>query len=231
MNRFSHEYFLQQGDALAPRLLGQRLVHESPEGITTGRIVEVESYIGPNDRAAHSYDNRKSVRTQIQYEPGGPAYIYQIYGMYYCFNVVCANRDQPECVLVRALEPLEGLPLMAQRLAAARGKSRKKSASEIDRDAESLLEKSESLCQGPGKLSLAMGIGREQYGLCLRTSELYLQPDLDPAKLKIATTPRINIDYAGPDICRHRRYILKDNLSVSGKRSLNQSARRYVLKP
>ncbi len=114
-NRLQPEFYQRETLPVARDLLGKLLVHESPDGLTAGRIIEVEAYIGPGDRAAHSFNNRRSKRTEIQYGPGGYAYVYQIYGMYNCFNIVTQVPGRPEVVLVRALEPVAGLELMARR--------------------------------------------------------------------------------------------------------------------
>jgi len=106
---------LRDANAVAPELLGKLLVHRSVAGVTSGIIVEVESYIGPFDKGAHSYLNRRTERTEIQFGLGGYAYIYAIYGMHFCFNIVTNIKEKPEVVLVRALEPVEGLELMRQR--------------------------------------------------------------------------------------------------------------------
>ena len=121
------------------KLLGKILVHRTKEGITKGRIVELEAYNGAIDKAAHSYPNRCTERTKIQFGEGGYAYIYFIYGMYYCMNIVTGRSNEPESVLLRALEPVEGIELMKKR----RG-----------------TDKLRNLCNGPGKLCQAMGLPR-----------------------------------------------------------------------
>ena len=93
------EFYLRDANIVAPELLGKLLVHETEEGIASGMIVEVESYLGPDDKGAHSYGNRKSERTKIQYGMGGYAYIFSIYGMHYCFNAVTNVKMKPEVIL------------------------------------------------------------------------------------------------------------------------------------
>ena len=88
----SRDFYLRDGNELAPLLLGKLLVHNTPEGLTSGIIVEVEAYIGPDDKGSHAYGNRRTERTKIQYGVGGYAYIYSIYGMHSCFNIV-ANKE------------------------------------------------------------------------------------------------------------------------------------------
>ena len=160
-----------------------------------GGIVEVEAYIGPGDQAAHSYHNRRSRRTEIQYGPGGHAYVFRIYGMYCCFNIVSQVPGRPEVVLVRALEPVAGLELMARRRSLADLRPGRLSG----------------LASGPGRLCRAMGITMEQYGEDLCSSSLYLCDDgAGIPDREILATPRINIDYAGagaglPVAVDHRR--------------------------
>lgn len=192
--RLTREFYERDTLRVAKELLGKYLTHRTPDGTTTGRIVEVEAYIGPEDAAAHSYKGLKSTRTQAMFGPGGFAYVYLIYGMYYCFNVVTGTVGKPEAVLVRALEPIEGIELMQER--------RK-------------TEKLGNLCSGPGKLCMAMGITKENYGMDLRGETLYLSQKGKVKEEDIAATPRINIDYAGEARDYPWRFILKGNRFVS----------------
>ncbi len=154
-------------------LLGQIIVRRTSEGVVRGRIVETEAYLGFRDDAAHSYKGRTE-RVRVQFGPKGHAYIYMIYGMYYCLNITAGPPGEPEVVLIRALEPVSGVGLMQAR----RGVS-----------------KLRELCSGPGKLCMAMDIGRELYGcdLC-RQGELYLEYGRAPQEIQ--TSKRIGIDYA-----------------------------------
>ena len=188
------DFYMRDVNTVAPELLGKLLVHETLEGIASGMIVEVESYAGPDDKGAHSYGNRRTERTEIQYGAGGFAYIFTIYGMYDCFNVVVNMPMRPEAILVRALEPVDGIELMKQR-----------------RKTENLI----SLCNGPGKLCGALGITKEQYGYDLCSSPLSVKPFLDVPKEQIIVSPRLNIDYA--EECKDYlwRYFIKENPYVS----------------
>lgn len=181
-------------NAVAPELLGKRLVHCSDKGVTSGIIVEVESYVGPYDKGSHAYQNKRTDRTEIQFGLGGYAYVYAIYGMHFCFNVVTNINEKPEVVLVRALEPVDGIELMQQR-----------------RNTKELFD----LCNGPGKLCRAMDITKKQYGFDLCNSKLYIEPFLCVEKSQIMVSPRINIDYAGECKDYLWRYYIKDNLYVS----------------
>jgi DNA-3-methyladenine glycosylase len=200
MGRLRPEFYQGETLAVAPQLLGKLLVHESPDGVTAGRIVEVEAYIGPGDRAAHSYNNRRSKRTEIQYGPGGYAYVFRIYGLYNCFNIVTQAPGRPEVVLVRALEPVAGLELMARR--------RKIACSGPVRPSR--------LTGGPGRLCQAMEITMKQYGSDLCSGRLYLLDDgISIPGQDIFATPRINIDYAGEARDFLWRFLIRGNPCLS----------------
>jgi len=201
-------WFAQGALALAPKLLGQLLCCDTEEGAAVGRIVEVEAYVGPHDRAAHSFADRPSTRTRVQYDAGGKAYNYLIYGMYVCFNITCAPPGHPQCVLVRALEPLAGEPLM---------RSRCRSGQTV---------RTHTLCQGPGKLTRALGIGMQHYGVDLLDPESGVR--LERGKLvqpaQVLATPRINVGYAGDDALRPWRFFVAGSPAVSGRKSFNADA-------
>ena len=174
MKRFTRDFFQRDAITLAQCLLGKILVHDSDDGRTSGVIVETEAYSGPEDRAAHTFNSRRTSRTEIVFHDGGFAYIYLVYGIHCCFNVTANIAGKPECVLVRALQPLDGLDIM---------KSRRKTTRLVN------------LCNGPGNLCSAMGITRELYGADLCGDELYIL-DGECPDLKIAASTRIGIDYA-----------------------------------
>ena len=175
-------------------LLGKLLIHESPEGRTAGMIVEAEAYCGPEDDGAHSFGGRRTARTEAMFGPGGRAYIFRIYGMHCCFNVVTAPEGQPQAVLIRALEPVAGLELMAAR-----------------RGTRDPLR----LCSGPGKLCQALAIGPAQYGLDLCGEELYLAEYRDFAPGEVCVSPRVNVDYAERYRDAPWRFFVKDSPFVS----------------
>lgn len=170
------DFYLKNGIDLARALIGKVLVHETPEGVLKGRIVETEAYMGAADAAAHAYKGKPSGRVNVQYGTGGYAYIYLIYGMHCCMNVVANEKNVPEAVLIRALEPVAGVELMK--------KFRK-------------TESVKALCSGPGKLCEAMRITRDQYGLDLCERPLYLEEAEEKRELRIGVTARVNVDYAG----------------------------------
>lgn len=113
-NENSKDFFLVDGVTLAKKLLGKILVRKIDGKIIKARIVETEAYMGPLDKAAHSYQNRRTKRTEPMFLEGGHIYIYFIYGMYYCFNITANTKDIPEAVLIRAVEPLENKEYMKE---------------------------------------------------------------------------------------------------------------------
>jgi DNA-3-methyladenine glycosylase len=197
--RFSHEFFTRQTLAVCRSLIGAFLVHRSSEGLCAGRIVEAEAYLGPADKGAHSFGGRNTPRTAAMFGEKGRAYIFIIYGMYWCFNVVSGPIGKPQAILIRALEPVLGLDLMRTRLT---GK-----------------QNSSSLCRGPGKLCKALAITREQYGEDLTGEKLFLVPGMRGRDEKIAKSPRINIDYADEYVHKEWRFFIKGNPAVSGSKA------------
>ncbi|MBZ5631572.1 MAG: DNA-3-methyladenine glycosylase [Acidobacteriia bacterium] len=153
---------------VARALLGTVLVH----GTTSGRIVETEAYLGREDRAAHSWRGM-TPRTRVLFGESGHAYVYLIYGMYECLNVVAEGVGSPGCVLIRAVEPLEGIPRMRRRRPGARG--------------------IEDLANGPGKLTLALGITRRHNGADFTRGPLTIHAPQRQEPVQIAVSPRIGI--------------------------------------
>jgi DNA-3-methyladenine glycosylase len=194
--KIMREFYQRNAIDVARDLLGLILVHETTEGITKGKIVEVEAYMGTQDQAAHSYKNIKSPRTLIQYGEGGFAYIYLIYGMHYCMNIVCNTVNHPEVVLIRALEPIDGIDIM---------KLRRNT------------DKVTNLCNGPGKLCMAMGIDKGNYGMDLCGNQLYLEQPEKKEDTEITASKRINIDYAGEAKDYLWRFTFKGNSFISKK--------------
>jgi DNA-3-methyladenine glycosylase len=192
-------FYLQPTLRVARALLGKILVHDTPDGPAAGRIVEVEAYRGPADRAAHSAGGHRSPRNEVMYGPPGHAYVYFIYGMHHCMNVVCQPPDVPEAVLLRALEPLDGEELMRRRRRLP--------------DAPAW-----RLCRGPGALCQAMAIGRVENGADLVRGALRVLDAPPIAAAGVARTPRIGVDYAGADAARPWRFLVRESRAVSGRR-------------
>ncbi|MFT4413830.1 DNA-3-methyladenine glycosylase [Fredinandcohnia humi] len=169
----SEEFFTQPTLELARALLGCRLIKESESGIAAGYIVETEAYKGPEDRAAHSYGNRRTKRTEVMFGRAGFVYTYVMHT--HCLvNVVSGELDKPEAVLIRAVEPYKGIELMYQR----RGISDEK-----------------NLTNGPGKLTKALGIGMEDYGRSFFEPPLYIAKGYKPQEVSVGK--RIGIENSG----------------------------------
>ena len=166
-------FFNQPTEKVARGLLGTYLIHESPEGRTVGQIIETEAYLS-NDPACHA-SRGMTARTEPMFGPPGHAYIYFIYGMYHCFNVVTAPVGIGEAVLIRAIKPIDGIDLMKKR----RPKSNEK-----------------NLCNGPGKLVLALGIQPDQNRVNLLKGNLRLETAEKISQSQIEITPRIGISQA-----------------------------------
>ena len=199
MRKLKRDFYERDTLTVAKELLGKYLVHNSTEGTTIGKIVETEAYIGPSDPGSHAHKGLRSIRTDVQFGRGGYTYIYQIYGNYFCFNVVTQKIGLPEVVLIRALEPIEGIELMAKRR----------------RLAEITDNNIANLTNGPAKLCMAMGINKSLYGVDLCSDMLYIVFFNPKAEFIVATTPRINIDYAGEAKSYPWRFVIKNNKFVS----------------
>jgi len=161
-------FYVRPTIEVARGLLGKVLVH----GSTAGLIVETEAYLGGADLASHSARGVTD-RTRVIFGPAGHAYVYFIYGMYECLNLVAEPEGSPGCVLIRALEPVAGLELMRQRRAAA--------------------HKVEDLASGPGKLTLAMAITRAHNGADVTRGALVVREPAEVRRLEIGVTPRVGI--------------------------------------
>lgn len=185
---------------LARELLGKRLVVPSAAGLrVSGMIVETEAYIGPEDKASHAYNNRRTARTEIMYGMGGTAYVFFIYGMYYQLNVVTNGADIPHVVLLRAVEPEEGVELMLERRA---------------------VRKETELTNGPGKLCKAFGIDRTYNGADLTGDRIWIEDaGVRLTTRRIASGPRIGINYASEFVHKPWRFWIKENPYVSRKQS------------
>ena len=164
----SRDFYERPTVEVARDLLGKILVH----GRTAGVIVETEAYLGGEDLAAHSARG-VTPRTKVIFGPPGHAYVYFIYGMYECLNLVAEPKGQPGCVLIRALDPVSGIKTMFRRRPTAR--------------------KREDLASGPGKLTLAMGITRTQNARDVTQGSLVVRKWKQEPPLEIAVTPRVGI--------------------------------------
>ncbi|HXS01226.1 MAG TPA: DNA-3-methyladenine glycosylase [Pyrinomonadaceae bacterium] len=207
MNKIPRDFYLRP-DVLtvSKQLLGKLLVVPGPnQERVSGKIVEVEAYRGPEDRASHAYGGRRTKRTETMYNAGGVAYVYFVYGMYYQFNVVSGVADVPHAILVRALEPIEGIEIM-----------RARRHSHPDHN----------LTNGPGKLCIAMGIDKQLDGADLLSNRVWLEDYEKVSPRQIARGPRIGIDYAQEWIDKPWRFWIRDNRFVS--RSVKSAAKEQT---
>jgi DNA-3-methyladenine glycosylase len=172
---------------VARDLLGKVLVH----GETAGVITETEAYLGGDDLASHSAAGLTD-RTRVIFGPPGHAYVYFIYGMYECLNLVAERAGVPGCVLIRAVEPVAGIDRMRERRPAAK--------------------KVEDLASGPGKLTLALAITRALNGADVTRGALVVRQPAEPAPFEIAVTPRIGITKSSD---RPLRFLIRGNRFVS----------------
>jgi DNA-3-methyladenine glycosylase len=190
--------FYTRADTLsvARGLLGKRLVVPSPEGVrVSARIVEVEAYLGVEDRAAHSYGGRRTARTEMMFSVGGTVYVFFVYGMHHQFNVVAGPEGRPHAVLVRAVEPEEGIELMLERRP---------------------VKKERELTNGPGKLCRALGIDGSYNGEDLTGARVWIEETgVKLGTEEIAAGPRVGIDYAGEDALKPWRFWVRGNEYVS----------------
>ncbi|HXG49804.1 MAG TPA: DNA-3-methyladenine glycosylase [candidate division Zixibacteria bacterium] len=172
--KLRRSFYEQPTIEVARQLLGKYLVRRHPEGTTVGRIVETEAYCGPQDKACHASRGR-TPRTEVMFGPAGHAYVYFIYGFHHMLNVVTERTGFPAAVLIRAVEPVEGIALMQRR-----------------RKTGVIRE----LASGPGKLCDAFAIDRSLNGADLCAGELYIQ-DAGESPPAVVARPRIGVDYAG----------------------------------
>ncbi len=184
-------FFEQPTLELAKALLGSLLVKETDEGIAAGYIVESEAYIGPGDRAAHSFNNKRTPRTEIMFHRSGLAYTYLMH-THCLFNVVSGGEENPEAVLIRALEPVYGIGLMKTR----RG-----------------IDDVTKLTDGPGKLTKSLAITMVDYGHQLTLPPLFVAAGFRPES--ISAGKRIGIDNSGEARDYPWRFWVTDNKYVS----------------
>lgn len=203
MKTLDREFYNRDSIDVAMDLLGKVLVHEIPGSRMVAKIVEVEAYMGVEDKAAHSYGGRRTKRVEVMYGAPGFSYVYLIYGMYHCFNIVTNVEETPQAVLIRAVEPIDGLEAMAQY--------------RFKKSYDSLTKSQIiGLSNGPGKLCKALSIDKSHNGVDLCGSRLYVEEG-DNDKLDIVSAKRVGIDYAEEAKDYLWRFYIKNNEYVSAK--------------
>ena len=204
------KFFQQDGINLAKSILGKYLIRKYDEKIIVSKIVETESYMGVEDKAAHVYGDKKTERTKPLYLDGGHIYVYLIYGMYYCFNISSNKENIPECVLIRAIEPIEGIDEI--------------SYNRYKKDYNDLSSyQKRNITNGPGKLCMALNITKDLNLKSILGNELYIsdyyyknnEKIYADDNFEIEIDKRINIDYAEEAKDYPWRFYIKDNKYVS----------------
>ena len=195
-------YHSEDVNFMARDLLGKFLVTKIDGHITSGMIIETEAYRGPDDRACHAYNNRRTARTEVMFKAGGHAYIYICYGMHHLMNIVTGPVEYAHAVLIRALEPADGIELMAAR--------------------RNMREDDFRLTKGPGALSVALGLTSLMSGMSLHSPKTNLWVEDRGIILKdeqVCTSKRIGVESAGEAAHWPWRYFVKGNKYVSAKRT------------
>lgn len=185
---------------IAKELLGKIVVTQINGKRTSGRIVETEAYVAVVDKASHSFGGRRTPKNEHMYDGPGTAYIYICYGLHQMLNVVTNKKDIPDAILIRAVEPMEGIDIMLER--------RNKKALDP------------TLTRGPGNVGKALGVNTTMSGFSLRDDKVILYEDgYIPEESVIGVSPRIGVDGAGEDAHLPYRFYIRGNVYVSGKRT------------
>jgi DNA-3-methyladenine glycosylase len=193
--KLDRAFYAQPTEQVAQQLLGKYLVRVHADGVTAGKIVETEAYIGPEDKASHA-SRGPTPRAAIMFGPPGFAYVYLIYGMYHCLNVVTEAEGFPAAVLIRAVEPRAGIELMQRR-----------------RQSRTIHQ----LANGPGKVCQAFAIDRRLNGADLGGDVLFIEDHGEPVGDIVAAT-RVGVEYAGPWKDKLWRFYVRHHPSVSKRR-------------
>jgi len=194
--RINRGFFIRDTLIVAKELLGNYIVRETSKGKIVGIIIEVEAYLGPNDKASHSYNYKKTNRTKTMYMKPGILYIYMIYGLHYCLNVITEPEGMPCAVLIRQLFPIDGIELM------------------IENRNVKITKNYKNLTDGPGKLCMALDITKDKFNskdACTPDSKLYFAYAEGITKKEIIISKRIGIDYAEEDKDQLLRFTLKNS--------------------
>lgn len=197
LEKLTRDFYTRRDPLVVAReLLGKLLVVPDENGSrVSGFIVETEAYMGPKDKASHAFGFRRTQRNEAMYKIGGTTYVYFIYGMYFQFNVVTNVEETPHAILIRALEPFEGIEIMRERRKTTKDKN---------------------LTSGPGKLCIAFGINKNLNNKDLLGNIVWLENSkYQIPKNKIASGKRIGIDYAQEYAEKPWRFWVKDNPFVS----------------
>jgi DNA-3-methyladenine glycosylase len=190
--KLGRKFYTAPALEVSKKVLGKYLVRKIGDKKLVGKIVEVEAYPGPEDKASHAFGMKRTARNEAEYKTGGHIYIYLVYGMYWQFNISTGKDGFPECFLIRAIEPVSGFPEM-------------KESDKI------------KLANGPGKLCRWLSLDKSLYGVDMCASdEIWLEEGESVAPKDISAGPRIGIDYAGPKWAKKPwRFWIKNNKFIS----------------
>jgi DNA-3-methyladenine glycosylase len=197
LRRLTTEFFSRDTIKVGKDLLGRYLVKKTENEDMIGKIVEVEAYLGPNDKACHAYNNRKTEKTKVMYMKPGTFYIYYIYGIYFCLNVITEPEGMPCAIFIRKIFPIEGIELMKENRKVKIGKNYK------------------NLLDGPSKLCMAFNITKKKDNgkdSCDETSTLYFTQGKKDVDKRIVLGKRIGIEYAEEDKDRLLRFTLEQDV-------------------
>jgi DNA-3-methyladenine glycosylase len=199
LKKLTAEFYKRQDVVLIAReLLGKIMVTNMGGTLTSGRIVEAEAYSAVADKASHACAGRRTASNEAMYAKGGTLYVYICYGMHQMCNVVTNKKEVPDAILIRGLEPLQGIDTMLLR---------------TPRENPGF-----TLTKGPGNVGRAMGINKAHTGTSLLGNDVYIADDgFEPAENTIGISPRIGVDYAGEDALLPYRFYIRGNRYVSGR--------------
>ena len=191
--------FYQRNDVvtIAKELIGKIIVTDTHNNITSGRIVETEAYVAHIDKASHAYNGKRTLRNEAMYAAAGTLYVYICYGMHNMLNIVTNDKDVPDAILIRALEPMSGIEIM------------------LARTNKKVLDN--TLTKGPGNVAKAMGISKYFSGKVLKDEINIFQDEVAYQQNEIGISKRIGIDSAGLDALLPYRFFVKGNKYVSGR--------------
>ncbi|MHA1471516.1 MAG: DNA-3-methyladenine glycosylase [Promethearchaeota archaeon] len=193
LERLTEKFYSRDTVEVGKDILGRYLIKETNKGNIIGKIIEVEAYLGPNDKACHAYNYKKTEKTKAMYMKPGTFYVYYIYGIYFCLNVITEPKGMPCAIFIRKLIPIDGIELMKENRTVKIGRNYK------------------NLVDGPSKLCMAYKITKEKYNgqdSCAESSELYLTQGKKIKDKKISLNKRIGINYAEEDKEKLLRFTL-----------------------
>ncbi|MXV50487.1 DNA-3-methyladenine glycosylase [Pedobacter sp. HMF7647] len=206
--KLSDDFYRREDVVLiAKELLGKFLYTRINGIVTGGMIVETEAYRGPEDRGSHAYNGRRTPRNETMYAAGGHVYMYICYGIHDMLNIVTGQEGTSHAVLIRAVDPTEGIDIMRER--------------------RNIFGNDSQLCKGPGALAKALGLAKIHNGTSLHGSEIWIEDrNVNYSEDQIIASPRIGMNFAGPYKTIPWRFYVKGNKNVSGKKytSVNEAA-------